>query len=381
LRPSSIGTEYHLRLVFATVLSSVRAVIIFDRSGGAISFNDESSPHTHQTGRTKVSIDAQVNRALSLDWFHKLRGLFPDLPGEVKSAVVIAKFKDVPVETRDLVWRRLQRVRIHIVDPRPHYRRFENIVRRSWKNLAALESLRAKAAEGSPQARYMLDRMREFVAESVLADSTAVRVQSLGRALSDPLFGMNPPEPLSPFFGRSTRELAPAITLEDFTRGREGERDVVRNVASWSAKAAAAFHAALDAVHSPEEDDAMAYRFDFGRTLRKRMSQELIPSHAFDKGNKRHIDLLEQSRQSIMDELSADDHFYELIGRRPGFVEVESNESYYVQAADFAAGIASDIYATHKLIGVVERFEYVTFNGERMSRADAEEEMRNGGLD
>lgn len=52
-----------------------------------------------------------------------------------------------------------------------------------------------------------------------------------------------------------------------------------------------------------------------------------------------------------------------------------------MQAADFAAGIASDIYATHRLIGVVERFEYVTFNGERVSRTDAEEEMRNAGLD
>lgn len=351
-------------------------MIIFDRSGGAISFNDESSPHTHLTGRTKVCIDAQVNRALSLEWFHKLRALFPDLPGELKSAVVIAKFKDLPVETRDRVWRSLQRVHIHIVDPRPHYRRFDNLVRRSWKNEGAPERLRAMAAEGSPLARYMLDRMREFVAESVLADSTAVKVQLLGRALSDPLFGMNSPESLSPFFGRSSRESAPAITLENFKRGREGKRDVVRNVASWSAKAAAAFHAALDAA---EEDDEMT-GFDFGRSLRRRMTQELLPRHAFDKGNRPHIDLLEQTRRSIIDELSANERIYRL-GKRPGFVELESKESYYVQAADFAAGIASDIYATHKLIGVVERFEYVTFNGDRVSRADAEEEMKNGGLD
>ena len=80
----------------------------------------------------------------------------------------------------------------------------------------------------------------------------------------------------------------------------------------------------------------------------------------------------------MIDELSADERFFALIGRQSGFVELESKESYYVQAADFAAGIASDIYASHKLIGVVERFEYVTFNGERVSRADAEEEMKSG---
>jgi hypothetical protein len=369
--------------VFATVISSIRAVIIFDRSGGAISFNDESSPNTLLTGRTKVCIDAQVARTLSLDWFYKLLAFFPDIPGELKSAVVVAKFKDLPVETRDRVWGSLQRVRIHIVDPRPHYRRIDNIVRRSWRYEGAPERLRAMAAEGSPLARYMLDRMREYVADSVLAESTATRVQSLGRALADPLVGQERPESLSRFFGGVQRESAPApvLTLENFGHGRKSGHDVVRNVASWAAKAAAAFHAALDAGHSPEEDDAMSYRFDFGRTLRRRMTQELLPQHAFDKGNRLHIDLLEHSRQSMIDELSVNEHFYEVIGRQPGFVELESKESHYVQAADFAAGIASDIYATRKLIGVVERFEYVTFNGERVSRADAEEEMRNAGRD
>ncbi|MGA8313239.1 MAG: hypothetical protein WB755_24660 [Terriglobales bacterium] len=62
-------------------------------------------------------------------------------------------------------------------------------------------------------------------------------------------------------------------------------------------------------------------------------------------------------------------------------MELESKESYYLQAADFGAGIASDIYASHKLIGVVERFEYVTFNGVRVSRSDAEEEMKKGEKD
>ena len=60
--------------------------------------------------------------------------------------------------------------------------------------------------------------------------------------------------------------------------------------------------------------------------------------------------------------------------RRRDFSELESKESYYIQAADFAAGIASDIYAREKLIGVVTRFEYVAFNGVRISRTEAEEE-------
>lgn len=349
-------------------------VIILDGSGEAISFNDEGSPHSHKTDHTKVYIDAQVNRTLSLDWFYKLLAFFPDVPGELKSGVIVAKFKDLPTETRDRIWRSLSRVRIHIVDPRPHYRQIDNMLRAAWGKDDAPDNLRQMATQGSYAARSMLARMREMVADSILKDSTAMRVQWFGRALSDPLFGMNLPEPLS-FLVRSPLDSEPLIRVEDF--GSTGDRDVVRNVASWSAKASAAFHAALDAAMSADESDVMNYGFGLERAVRRRMTQELLPLHAFDKGNRHHIDLLESSRRSIIDELAANDRFFALIARQKrGFVELESKESYYVQAADFAAGISGDIYASHKLIGVVERFEFVSFNGVRVSRADAEHEMK-----
>ncbi len=352
-------------------------MIILDGSGESISFNDEGSPHSHKTGHTKVHIDAQVNRALSLDWFHKLLAFFPDISREVKSAVVVAKFANLPIQTRDKIWRSLHHVRIHIVDPRLHYRRIDNIVRQSTGRDDAPEKLRQEAAEGSPTARYMLAMMREMVANSILDDSTAMRVHSLGRALSDPFVGMNPPDSLT-FLG-SKPDCASLITLESF--GETSHSDVVRNVASWSAKSSAAFHAALDAAWISDEDEAERYTFDLDRAIRRRMSKTLIPRHAFDKGNRPHINLLEQSRRSMIDTLAANDRFYAVVGMSSGFVELESKESYYVQAADFAAGIASDIYASLKLIGVVERFEYVTFNGVRGSRTDAEDEMKKGDKD
>jgi hypothetical protein len=347
-------------------------VIIFDGDGDAISFNDEGSPDSRQTGRTKVHINAQVNRSLSLDWFYRLLAFFPDIRTELKSGIIVARFKDLPIETRDRIWRSLYRVRIHIVDPRPHYRRANDMLRNLLKNDDAPERLRQGVAEGSPVAQYLLAAQREMVADSILRRSAAVRVQSLAHALSDLLFVPLSDE-LSPFFG-SNRDPSPLITLEDF--GRPSDPNVVRNVASWSAKASAAFHSAHDAAWEETGQDATYDRFDFGHAARRRMAQELLPSHAFDKGNGPHIELLEQTRQSMIDEVTANDQFYAVIGRPTGFVEVESNQSYYVQAADFAAGIASDIFATHKLVGVVERFEYVSFNGIRVSRADAEEEMR-----
>lgn len=350
-------------------------MILLSKDGDAISFNDDGSPNSRKTGGTKVCINGQVNRALSVDWFYQLLALFPDIPGELKSARVVAGFNNLPSEKCNSIWRSLRRVQIHIVDARPYYREIEELFRRVSGRDETLEGLRQMAADGDVTAQFRLALARQFVAESILHHSTAVRLQSLGRAFSDPFGEMETPEALSPFFGDSRLDSAPLIDVEDF--GRPEDRNIVRRVASWSSKSAAAFHQAFDAVTNPDDDDAVFNRFDFGRAARGQIVRNLTPPHAFDVGNRPHIQLLERTRSSMFDEFAANDWFYQTIGRRnPGFIELESKESHYIQAADFAAGIASDIYASRKVIGVVERFEYVTFNGQRVSLADAEEQVR-----
>ncbi len=344
-------------------------MIIFDGNGDAISFNDETSPDTRYTGLTKVHINGQFNRGLALEWFYKLLALFPDIPGELKSAVVVSKFKDLSPEIRNTIWSGLSSVRIHIVDPRPNYRRGDDLLREIWKDEGAPEMLRQMAEKGVSGARSLLARLREIVAESILKDSTAVRVQELGRALVDP-FGPVELDEL-PFFNADKEHLKPPITVRHFGK----PTNIVGDVSSWSAKSSAAFQSALDAATIPEDFDEMSYRFGFERILIRRMMNELRRTHAFDKGNERHIKLLESTRRSMIDDLAAHARAFRLV-TRPGFVEVESRESYYIQAADFAAGIASDIYASQTLVGVVKHFEYVTYNGVRVSLADAEEEMR-----
>jgi hypothetical protein len=80
-------------------------------------------------------------------------------------------------------------------------------------------------------------------------------------------------------------------------------------------------------------------------------------------------------RHTMVHEFAAKDRFSRFM-LKGGYIEVESSESYYVQAADFAAGIASDLFSRERLTGVVLRFEYVTYNGRRISLADAEEEIK-----
>jgi hypothetical protein len=225
--------------------------------------------------------------------------------------------------------------------------------------------------QGVPYAKHIAAKLRDMVANSILQDSTAMRVQSLGRAFLDP-FGLSGlPEPLRPFM-RFPTPAVPLISTADFRK----PKSLIRDVTSWSAKASAAFHSALDAAMTTDDETFPTHRFADGEFFRGKMAAELLPVHAFDDGNQKHLNLLEEARSEVFQELAAHDRVYGLIQNRPCIVPAESKESFYVQAADIAAGIASHIYTTKGLVGVLDYFEYVTYNGVRVSRTDAEEETR-----
>lgn len=346
---------------------------ILNGDDNAISFNDDGSPDSRRTGGTKVCINAQVDRALPLDWYFQLIALFPDLPGELKSKRIAETFRSLPPATQFRIWHSLSRVKIHIVDPRRHYAWIRNIVRRSMKRPDALQLVDGIPMQGLPYPKMMGDYLREVVAERVLNDSAAMRLQSLAHILADP-FGGEFDNSDVPWLRR--REPEPVVTVDAFGN----RRDVVRQAVQWSAKSSAVFHAAVDAALSAEDyaADVASCRFFVGERPLRRMAQHLTPVHAFDVGNRKQLDLLEQTRLSLLDDMVKGDRVCRLLLRlQKGFVEVESRESYYVQAADFAAGIASDIYASSEgLRGVVARFEHVTYNGARVSLADAEEETK-----
>src|SRR5262249_49881535 len=100
--------------------------------------------------------------------------------------------------------------------------------------------------------------------------------------------------------------------------------------------------------------------------------------HAFDKGDARQLSVLENYRRKTVTSIVEASPYYAsrlLLGR--AYEHQESHESVHVQAADFAAGIASYFYtALTGLVEIVSRFEYVTFNGKRISMTDAEEIIR-----
>ena len=171
----------------------------------------------------------------------------------------------------------------------------------------------------------------------------------------------------------NTKRHPDPVDIDDF--GPE-TRSLIRSVTGWAAKSAATFDSALQCVQDMEDETA-SYRFSPEGLIRRRMESRILKTHAFDEGNHRHVDLLETARSFILKTLAAPDFFYRFEAP-PRYRQIKSHESPFIQAADVAAGFATRLMETDGLIGVVSRFEYVTYNGVRSSRSDAEERMRLG---
>lgn len=322
----------------------------------AVSFNDDSSPDTRKTSGLKLSIDAQVLPGESLDWFYRLLQLCESVPNELKSDVVWEQFKSASTEVRTLVWAGLSKVRIHIVDPRPYRKTHHEIIRTIYRCDDADAFIRQQIQADQPIGRLLSEMMQVTMAENILNDSMAARVHSLSRYVNEEIGLITE--------GGSQLEVA---NLSDFGLDL---KPLVRKVSIWSAKSAAAFNETYDAFWDWEE-----YQGAFpNEIIRRRMEGRVLKSHAFDKGNSQ-VGLLETARTNILSNLKKPYDISKTFGRKP-YTELDSVDSYGIQAADLGSGIASKILEQENLVSVAKRFEYVTYNGRRISVSDAEEETR-----
>jgi hypothetical protein len=217
--------------------------------------------------------------------------------------------------------------------------------------------LRQRVALKDPSATFVSREIQIFTAQEILSDSIGARIHSISNCVNDKL-GISD--------GRGE-----VLHLSDF--GPE-TKPIVRKVSAWAAKSAATFHEALDCVLDLEEEA----RFFPDQLIRRRMETRVLDTHTFDKGDEKQVALLEGARNSILENLKG----YQTAEMAPTapkprpYTQSDSANSYLLQGADIAAGIASKILETQNLVAVVSSFEYVTYNGSRVSVSDAEEALR-----
>ena len=99
------------------------------------------------------------------------------------------------------------------------------------------------------------------------------------------------------------------------------------------------------------------------------VTKALGSAHAFDAGNERIVEGIEEQRSIILAKTD-EGMFYPHFMPEP-LIEIDSAFSLDIQIADIAAGIARQIWHQTNLVTLVRHFDYVTYNSKRLSEAKA----------
>ena len=100
------------------------------------------------------------------------------------------------------------------------------------------------------------------------------------------------------------------------------------------------------------------------------LNKVLSSAHAFDAGNERIVEGIEEQRSIVLAKTDEGRFFYPHFMPEP-LIEIDSAFSPDIQIADIAAGIARRIWHETNLVFLVRHFDYVTYNSKRLSEAKA----------
>jgi hypothetical protein len=220
--------------------------------------------------------------------------------------------------------------------------------------------LHKRAQAGDEASRMFVEHIDQFMADymsiGLQSESSASRFVGFMEVL-DGFGGYG----FSKYLGNGWRpqiDFSPAINPKK-------PKQTIGNLVKWITKADPIFALATDKVlKGPGGPGFMMKEIAF---------RSIQQSRGFDDGNKPSIEWLKSARDTSVEAM------FPYQGRRRflGKLEpVNSKLSYFTQIGDIAAGFASQLYERHGLVKVVKRFEFVSFNGERVSEDTANEEMQ-----
>ena len=325
----------------------------------ALSFTDDTSL---PDAGAKVSIHAQVLREPPPDWFYTLLQRAPDHAGELKSSVIAEVFFNLPDYERRKILATLKTVRIHISDPRP----YTHDVNEALSDIVPggdvsgfikrLDKARQHAAE-SERRKLIARRMLQDAPPQQIRLKHLVWEYQVGLRISVAPHGPFMDEELMPYFEQETPEEF------DFTPFERSKKNVVNVLSGFLSKSESVFCEAMDGM-----DEVIEHGVRSPMLVAYQLSRILSACHAFDKGDARAVRWIDGERQDVMNRIDR----HRMFPTRPGLLpEVDSKESFLVQAADFAAGIAREIWRRNSLPHLTGTFDYVTYNGRRLSETEA----------
>jgi hypothetical protein len=286
----------------------------------------------------------------------------PSHRGELKSTVIVEVFFMLPDLERRKLLTTLKTVRIHITDPRPYTHSIDEFLAdvvpggdvpgfikrldRAQQQVAANERrkliARRMLRDAPPQRIRLKHLFWEY--QSGLRISASHREAWVDEELM-PYFEENPPQQF------------------DFAPFERSGKNVVNVLSAFLSKSESVFCEASDRM-----DEFIESGIQSPMLVAFQLSRILSESHAFDKGDTREVEWIDGERHDVL--MRVDRHGMFRAQPAP-LAELDSRSSFFVQAADFAAGIAREIWSRNSLPHLVDTFDYVTYNGRRISESEA----------
>ena len=313
----------------------------------AQSFTDETSRQNKEKTARRVWTHAQVSKFANIQWFLELRGLYPDVKGELKSSQVVDNYHKLPRDVRRRVSTGLRIARIHIVDTFAYEAESKQVMRRIYKCDDYEKVLREN--ENQEFAKLIITGMEEYVATQILLDSPAQRLELNLQTRRMSRFGY--------YASLSEHELGRRELALDLDPFRKGNKRITDTAAKCVSKSGVVLSDAVE----------FSSRIFMGEyEARQFVAQMVNQAHAFDEGDDASVKWVKGQR----------DHFaintvYGMNGfLKPLYGDIDSRLSPRTQAADIAARIGQRIYDENGLEGLLDQFDYVTFNGERLTESN-----------
>jgi hypothetical protein len=268
---------------------------------------------------------------------------------------------------REKIFKTLRTVRIHIVDPRPYMVDVQDSLQKHLPNGITVPDFLKRLDASTKHLRQTRRLALECIATSILHDAPAERLKTEYQAweyasgmtihVDESLYSEMPLQPVVK--PQRTYDLAPF---------EHEKSNILNDVANFVSASASIFWPALDEFRDARQD----YFLDAPMAGPWLISSALGRSHAFDQGHSHAVRWIEKQRTDALAQIDPRGLFYPRNMPRP-ILELVSTESVPIQAADIAAGIARELWCRNSLPHLVNRFEYVTFNGDRLSDIQAQQ--------
>jgi hypothetical protein len=327
-----------------------------------VSFSDDA-PGLSFGRRHALRVQADVAPAPDLSWVQGFRSRLLLKPEqELKSQAVIAALPTLPEHERRMFFASIQSFRVHVTDPQPYELEAQDILLGAIpkKTLSVIGQM-ANQQPGTPEtARLRLllriadGHVRRRVIRNTASRNLASRLRFFSRVLSV--------SPLGPDLQDDVADDWPEDHMVDTS---SGHRAGVAKAVKAASKIATVFSRADDEVERTLDaapDLLLGLRIAARRSVAK-----IGDEFAFDEGDSESTQRTREERDNYEAALWSGFGDVRSHAPRGELIELRSDRFVELQAADVAVGWARKVLSENGLGSLRSYFDYITFNGERLT--------------